>query len=123
MTAEYTTWQLARMAGVSDPDSHDDSPGAKFLRRVESSASEIAENVADGYDLDDQILEVADALVPVYTHEVWKVFVDLAAYEVEVETDMALESDMTKRAQVALYEVARTLLTALLIEQEEGDDA
>jgi hypothetical protein len=121
MTADYTTWQLARMAGVSDPDS-ETSPGAEWLRAVGTAWTEVVEYGIENY-AEDVVFEVADAAVPVYTHEIWKVFVDLAAYEVEVETDMALESDMTKRAQVALYEVARTLLTALLIEQEEGDDA
>ena len=104
-----TVWQLARMAGVSDPDSQE-SAGAVWLRRVEGTADELGEY---GDDVEDAIHELADSLVPIYTHERWQVFVDLAAYQVDIADWVAGSEDMETLAGYALYEVARTLLTEL----------
>lgn len=127
-TAETrTVWQLARLAGVSDPDSLE-SAGAKWLTRVHDSAVEICEYSTDAItvdDVDDAIHEQADSLVPVYTHHRWQVFADLAAYEVDVADLVGGGEDMTTLAGFALYEVARTLLAELVTEvlDERAADA
>lgn len=108
-----TVWQLARLADVSEPESTD-SPGAEWLRLVEGDAPLVAERLAEGEDLSDVVHQHADSLVPVYTHERWLVFVDLGAYEVDIDDLVGGVEDMTTLAGVALYEVARNLLWALV---------
>ncbi len=66
--------------------------------------------------------EMADALVPVYTWERWRVFTDLAAWQTDIDEYGAEGQDMTELAGIALYEVARTLLSALIEEDEEEDE-
>lgn len=104
--ADYTVWQLARMAGVADPDSWD-SAGAKFLVHIETGFVD-----AEGLD-DDDVHEIADSYVPVYTHDIWQTFVDLAAYGEDVSEWGAFGDDLTRVAAVALYMIAERLLAAL----------
>jgi hypothetical protein len=115
MTTETkSVWELAEMAGCDSPES-DISPGAMWLVRVASDLSEVIGRVTEyGEDTQDVIRELADAAVPVYTHEMWRVFVDLAAYDVDDEGLHDREDDMTQRAMVALYVVAERLLNALV---------
>lgn len=109
--ADRTVWQLARLADCADPDAWN-SIGAKFLVRVET-ALEDAQDGAWGVSQDD-LAELADGCVPIYTHEVWATFVDLAAYEEDVSELVGSERDLTKCASVALYLIAERLLTALV---------
>jgi hypothetical protein len=122
-TETRTSWQLARMAGCADPDEHDGrgsrdgSAGAQFLRSIEYS-------VAD-YDSPDEDTahEIADGAVPVYTHELWKTFVDLAAYT-EDPSELGYDdaSDMEKLAGACLYLIGRRLAEALIEELETDED-
>lgn len=118
MTTETrTAWQLARLADCMDPDS-DDSPGARFLDRVEADYRERIED--ESYDEDDTPHEIADSAVPVYAHDRWQTFVDLGAYQ-EDTTDLGDDgSDLTQSAGVALYMIAERLVRAL---HEENEDA
>jgi|SRR6516225_10905127 hypothetical protein len=110
---EHSAYELARLAEVASPDSPT-SPGAEWLNSVARWAEDV-EN-------DDDITEAADSVVPVYTHERWRVFVDLAAYN-EDPTDLGADaSDMTQAAGVALFLIAERLIQALLQEREEEDD-
>lgn len=108
-----TPFELAGMAGCSSPDSVD-SAGAAWLARVAHDAEELAEDQGD--DLTDGIAERADANVPIYTHELWEVFVDLGAYQEDVNELIGAETDTEKMAQVALYMIAERPLAALLLE-------
>jgi hypothetical protein len=108
---ERTVWQLAGLAGCSSPDSVD-SAGAAWLVRVARDAEELAEDQGD--DLTDGIAERADSNVPIYTHELWSIFVDLGAYQEDVSELIGAGTDMEKMAQVALYMIAERLLSALL---------
>lgn len=56
--------------------------------------------------------------MPVYTHNIWQVFVDLGAYREDVTELADPERGMEHMAQVALYMIAERLLYALT----EGDD-
>lgn len=108
---ELTAWQLANMADCLSPDSLT-SPGAGWLQRVARDAVELLEDQAD--DLTDGIAELADSSVPVYTHELWQVFVELGGYQEDVSELLGSERDLTKCASVALYLIAERLLTALV---------
>ncbi len=109
-TDTRTVWQLARLADCADPDSLE-SPGAEWLKMVASSADDIEDPETIG--------EVADSCVPVYTHNRWQVFVDLAAYQ-EDPTDLGADAeDMTQCAGVCLYLIAERLLGALATEADD----
>ncbi len=113
---ERTIYTLARMAECYDPDSLT-SPGGRWLQIVESAASDLA----DYDDQEDGMHEVADSLVPIYAAEVWAVFVDLGAYQQDVD-DYGPITDMEKGAQIALYMIAETLLRAVLEDDAETTD-
>jgi hypothetical protein len=120
MTTDRTAWQLARLADVTDPDSPT-SPGAVWLDRVAGLADDIEPSeTSDGYRAD-AITEAADSAVPIYTHERWQVFVDLAAYNEDVTELGAESSDLTACAGIALFMIAERLLTALLDETDRGE--
>lgn len=135
---DLTTWHLADMAGCGSPDRPDGigcappadlstvvpSPGAKFLRSV---ADDLAERIAyhfeaSGQDprdvdlereLEDEVHEVADGAVPIYTGTRWAVFTDLAAWQ-ESMADYGPPDDLTDAAGAALYMIAERLAVALV---------
>lgn len=96
-------YMLARLADCMDPD-RPDSPGSLFLEAVWESYEE-------GMTEDD-VFETVDSMIPVYTHDRWMTFVDLGAYQEEVETDT--RGDMTQMAAVALFQIGERLLFARL---------
>ncbi len=129
-TTEPTVWRLANDAGVAGPDSVT-SPGADWLRLVYGSALEIAEQIrdngwtvsamiedGDGLDL---VTESADSVVPIYTHNLWEVFVDLAAYTEEIE-DYEIVDNLNHAASVALYLIAERLISVTLDEIAANED-
>lgn len=57
----------------------------------------------------DRISSMADSCVPIYTKEIWDIFVSLQAWDADVDDYLISESmqgDMTKGAQLTLYMVA-----------------
>ena len=124
-------WLSSEVESISGPDSPE-SPGAKFLDAVRDSVVETLEykieNDTDGdllhaaRVLRDDAHELADGAVPIYTHERWQVFVDLCAYNVDIDDYASGTTDMTELAGVALYEVARRLTDALCAKVEEEYD-
>lgn len=124
-TAPRLPWRLARLADCSDPDKVD-SPGALFLFSIEDDARERWEDMTtderEADDIVDTWHEVADRAVPIYTHELWSMFVDLGAYN-EDPTELGITADdMTLCAQVALYMIAERLCHALADEWRNEDD-
>lgn len=105
--ADHSPWGLARLAGVASPDTLD-SPGAIWLLRVARESVGIAP---------DAIRITADRLVPQYTREIWRVFVDLAAYNENVTDVDGPITDMTQAAGVALHLIAERLLRVLIEER------
>jgi hypothetical protein len=99
-------YYMASIAEISDPSSLS-SPGAEMLETVRSYLLESLE-----YDAEKPvpISELADSVLPVYTHDIWETFVDLCAYNEDVED---LGGDMTERAKYALYSIAHRLLHTL----------
>lgn len=121
MSDELSVYGLARLADVASPDSSD-SPGARWLMNVASAASEmIAECAEYGGDPADAAHETADAIVPVYTSEIWAVFCDLAAWNVDT-SDYGQAEDMTRSASLALYVVAERLINELACVDTDDDD-
>ncbi len=132
-TKQATSWQLARLADCSDPDQHDGigfsddqdtsnsdgSPGARFLRSVES---DVLEQMSDGYWSEDSPHEIADSCVPVYTHDLWATFTDLGAYSEDLADITDDTSDMNQNASLALYMIAARLAEAIH-EQHEDEDS
>jgi hypothetical protein len=125
-----TVWELARIAECSDPDT-DSSPGADFLRHVENSVKEaLAYGHEQDYDVTDEdwqsstASEVADQCVPVYTHNLWVTFVDLAAYSEDV-SELGMESvptdELEKLPSLALYMIGERLALALFSEELAED--
>lgn len=109
-------WQLANLAGCAEPEGAT-SPGARFLKLVEASTVEAVEYNGGAWD-SEMAHEIADGCVPVYTHQRFQIFVDLAAYR-EDPTELGADgSDMTEAAGVCLYLIAERLVHAI----GEGDD-
>lgn len=114
-------WQLASLAQCLEPDSSG-SPGADFLVTVRDALQQQIENAGTTGDRarDFDILhEIVDGCVPVYTHELWKVFVDLGAYNEMIDYH-AEWGDMTRCATAALYQIGERLAYALWGDRSEG---
>jgi hypothetical protein len=118
---KYTAFELARMADVASPESKI-SLGSRWLLGVAEAAVEALGRLSDE-DTNDVASEVADSIVPVYTHELWTVFVDLAAYQEDV-SELGYEwssDDHDKLPRTALYMIAERLTLAIFEEKSEED--
>lgn len=117
---DINAYYLANYSDISQPDNHE-SPGAVWLLRLRDAAAEIIENRDEYTDLDDAIHEAADQAVPIYTHNRWEVFTDLAAYNVADE-GMCEGMDMTDKAGVLLCLVAEQTIRGLTDEYGHADE-
>jgi hypothetical protein len=104
---------------LSDCDiSTDSHEGSTWVRRVIGSVREAAAERAagnDGRDWPDMIHEVADSAVPIYTYDIWEVFVGVRAYQWSAEVAQAfgdLSNDMEKAATIVLYYMAEQIAYA-----------
>lgn len=120
-TDTRTIWQLTGLAACADPDSNT-SPGAQFLRLIEDGATEAAETADVADDLSDAAHQIADVCVPIYTHQLWQTFVDLAAYREDLDDIGGTTGDMERDAMAALYMIGNRLAMALLEELTETND-
>lgn len=148
---DLTTWHLANLADCGSPDRPDGigcappadlstvqpSPGAKFLRSVADDLAGRIKYYFKGGDLDpraadlerelgDEVHEVADGAVPVYTGERWAVFADLGAYNEDPDDIGGWPADLTDAAGAALYMIAERLARALVYtwaDELAGEDA
>jgi hypothetical protein len=119
---EMTVHALANnVSDISGPDEVN-SPGAQFLDRVRDAVIESLEWKTQNDDVDlahaarrlrEDSHELADGAVPIYTFNRWETFVDLGAWQVDIEEYRGGGEDMTQLAGIALYEVARTLTDSL----------
>lgn len=110
-------------ADTFSPDSLE-SPGAEFLDSVKRSALETWDYnpKIDESDVDAIAADQTDACVPVYTHSMWSTFIDLGAYNEDVDN----YGDMGDMAAYALHLIAERLFIALireLIEARDEDEA
>jgi len=121
--ARRSAFNLAGDAECASPDTSD-SPGADFLKGVRDSVLDQWESVDDIHEPNyaGTVHEIADAAVPIYTHNMWSAFVDLAAYQ-EDPTELGVNgSDMGQAAGVCLYMIAERLAYALFAEIAEAID-
>jgi hypothetical protein len=111
----HNAYELANMADVSCPDSPE-SPGAKFLLGVQDDVNDSADSLDS--DVSDTAHMIADAAVPIYTYEKWQTFVDLAAWQEDMD-EFGQPEDMDQASNWALYAIANRLAYALLEELQE----
>ena len=115
---------LSYRASVASPDTLE-SPGARFLEGVrdalvewvEYNRSEDIESLVE--KAQDDAFEQVDACVPVYTHQIWQTFTDLAAYHDEAVYEFDGGS-MTEQASYVLARIAERLFVALAEEYVEA---
>lgn len=108
----YNAHQLAGLADCYSPDSPD-SPGAQYLALVRDSIVEAYRyTVEHGNTFDrDDLHEVVDGCVPVYTHNLWQTFLDLGAYNVDVDD---YSPDLEHYPAIAVYTVGETLAYSIV---------
>lgn len=113
----YNAYRLADLAECTQPDTLE-SPGAKWLELVRDGVLDQWNEFKESIYPEDMVFEVADSLVPIYTNEIWEIFVDLGAYR--EGNDLGITDDTTKVAQVALLRIAERLINAILREESFG---
>jgi hypothetical protein len=121
-------FQLARLADCSSPDTLE-SAGARFLLGVQEDVAETVDYYTDG-STDDQRTEdsheIANNAVPIYTHDLWLTFVDLGAYNEDLDEVCFpwgnLQDDSENYPHTALYLIAERLATALLDDITSSED-
>lgn len=108
----YNAHQLAYHADCHSPDSPD-SPGAQYLALVRDSIVEAYRyTVEHGNTFDrDDLHEVVDGCVPVYTHNLWQTFTDLGAYNVDLDD---YSPDLEHYPAIAVYTVGETLAYSIV---------
>ena len=104
---ELNVYQLARMAYCCSPDA-DDSPGADFLNIVRDAVHEHHEHDYWSPHPSDDIVDLADLCVPVYTYNLMTTMVELGAYDEDVSEYSP--TDIESAARAALYVIAERLM-------------
>lgn len=119
---DLNAYQLAGMAECQCPDSLE-SPGAALLLSVAAAVADRWQELADmGEDeRRDVAAEIADQAPSIYTHRRWVEFVDVCAYQEDLEEFGPIE-DMEKAAGLALYLICERLAVALLEGIDEDED-
>lgn len=101
----------------ADAQFPDSKQAESFLDGVLYSVIDRADDLLDeSNDRSDITHEIADSAVPIYTYDLWKCFVDLGAYNGDMDDLGGAGNDMTKNAQVCLYMMAERLAYALVDE-------
>ena len=110
-------FEVARMTDCPSIPEGKDSDGARWLMRVYEEALDFAEN-DEPYFLDNAP-EIADGLVPIYTNELWNVWVDCGGYNNDngEYRDFVRSGDtgdmMNRIAQADCYEWAMNVIFAI----------
>jgi len=112
-TTDHHPYVLAIQADCAGPD-FDSCPGAYFLLGIQDSCNEYLRDYPDDIT-EDTAHEIADGAIPVYTHEMWTTFVDLAAYDEESDDP---NPDLHGQARLALYAIAYRLASNLLAQED-----
>lgn len=119
---EASAFILSDMAQCESPDTNG-SPGAKFLISVRDKVVRAIEDrriTLEDFDDHGQCHSIADDAPSIYTHERWRQFVDLGAFNEEPEYDDAWPKDLNQAAAVALYQIADRLTSELCRAWREG---
>jgi hypothetical protein len=134
--SERNPFQLSGTADSGHPES-ESSAGSVFLSLVRDSIhdflldlDEDGRNELRQDELDDNgsLHELSDAAVPIYTHKLWSVFVDLSAFN-EDPSDLGYDSSagMEELARVCVFLIADRLIRTIVDEAKaalvEGDES
>lgn len=111
---DYSLRMIANMAGCDTPEG-EDTDGAKWLRECLAEAMDMQSQYDDINQ--DTFFEVADGLVPIYTNQLWNVWVDCGGYNHEGEyRDFASHGDtgdmMNRVAMADCYEWAYNIISS-----------
>src|SRR5512143_2348684 len=106
-----SVYQIAELVDCSAPDSND-SVGAMFLREL----WEAAVDVSEGQERN----EAVDAVVPIYTHRGWKIFVDLTLYH--FDSELWADGDLVDVAGKVLWEFADQAIATIVDSITEDED-
>ncbi|QJD50641.1 OCR-like antirestriction protein [Streptomyces phage Itza] len=128
---QASAYALSGFADSAGPDTNE-SAGARFLVSIRDAVIESVEYLmgSDALTLTEAVEdmryhgkdgEIADGAVPVYTHEKWATFVDLAAYNEDLTELGDFPDDMDSVSGWALYLMASRLVSVILDELEQGD--
>lgn len=124
-----TAFRLANEVDCGCPDT-DESAGADLLRSVRDSFVDAVENDPATWltedDWADAVHEIADGAPSIYTHRKWLEFVDLTAYNEDLDDLGGTSGDMERDAGVALYIIADRLvhrLHEMLMDDDELENA
>lgn len=116
--ASRSVFCIASDVDCGSPDARS-SEGAEFLREVWQATLTEIENEGTDVNLDairDRADYIVDPIMPVYTHDMWRTYVDLAAYREDL--DGFESSDMTVSAQVALMMIGERVVNLAVNEYE-----
>ncbi len=105
-------YDLARLIECGSPEGRE-SPGSQFLEEAMEAWWDQRENYDDK---DAMIREMANDAVPVGTHQMWSVLVDLFLYQNEIEQvwiDPLGNDAFRSHAEQLVYEAAHSLITIL----------
>jgi hypothetical protein len=95
------------------------SPGARFCLRVWDAAQEGFREDGDAYQPGnyESLYSRAENMVPYHTHSIWKIFVDLCAYDFseidEEQNERGKDQSVTDWASVILIRMAETAMIQL----------
>lgn len=130
-TSEEINAILSHMSPAGSPDSNE-SPGAVWAGHVFDAVSEAWDTDRFGDDSSeigqDVISELSDGVVPVYTHERWRVFVDLCGYADDDADDVVeIGGDLTGIAGGILMRMSERAMDGWVAERieempEDDDD-
>lgn len=117
---ERSVFRIASDVDCGSPDARS-SEGAEFLREVWQATLTEIENEGADVNLDairDRAEYVVDGAMPVYTHDIWRTYVDLAAYNEDL--DGFESSSMTVSAQVALMMIGERVVNLAVDEYADA---
>jgi hypothetical protein len=112
---KYSLNRIRDMADCPSTPEGEDTDGAKFLRECLADAMDM-ENSYDDIN-EDTIMEVADGLVPIYTNQLWNVWVDCGGYNHDGQfrdfvSSSEVAVDMNRIAQSDCFEWAYNILNS-----------
>lgn len=121
MTHSLNAYELSRLADCGEPDKPD-SLGAQFLLGVQDAVNEALTPGNVYEEGNDAAHEIADNAVPVYTYIKWQTFVDLCAWQEDLDDWIGSGTkDIDDLSNIALYIIAERLAMLLFEEASQPD--
>lgn len=115
-----TTMGLSELVERADCAWPDEQDSRDFLYGIHDACLEQLQYKTPYWQ--DMASEIADNAVPVYTHQRWRMFVDLGAYNEDLTDFGGPVANMTENAGVALYIIAERLAYSILSDLYSFED-